>query len=182
MIEALCRGLHQVLMKPVLLCTAGIVLSLAGAWISSRSRAIPTTKEGALAALEQTQDFIKWLAAIETAVLGGLAAFVFGGAQGAARSLDADATSYAIASTVLLGLALIFAGWVLTSLGSVTARIHASTTRDSSVEFDILNMPLAARVPWILLGSVKTIHHGLWVFGISLAAACIATAHSGKLT
>ena len=176
MIEGLRDALDYVLTRPAFLCFVGIALSVAGAWLASRARAVPTVQKGALAALDQTGDFIKWLAAIETAVLGGLAAFVFGGEQGSAPVLDLHARSFAMASTVLLGLALIFAGWVLTSLGSITARIHASATRGSSIEFDILNMPLAARVPRVRLGFVKTIHHGLWVFGIGLAAACIARA------
>jgi len=130
------------------------------------------TREAALDALSHLETWAKWMAGIETAVVGGIVALLFKH-DGAVPSLSLHEKRLAFGVFVSMGLALFCSAWVLSSLPSQALRLDPQAGVPS-VQNDIYENTLYGwmankKVGWLRLGLVMSLQHWLWVIGLTLA-------------
>lgn len=146
-------------------------------WLASFSYAdvVVTSREGALAALDQIQVWTQWMTGIQTAALAMLVYIVFVKDSIKVRSLPSDVWFFVMTTFIFLGSALLCNSWIFSSLSSHSIRIYTVVLQEGgylSPQFDIYESPAFGWTPWLTLGYLLSVAHWLWVVGlISLGAA-----------
>lgn len=147
--------------------TVALVLILALASLR-KITVIPTTQAGAVAAIDQIQEWSKWMAGIQTAAIAGLALMVFKKESFAVEHLPGGAPLFALCGFVFLGAALFCSAWILSALPSHTIRIHAQELPEKTISavYDIYEQPLFSWLRRIHLGYLLAATHWLWAVGL----------------
>ena len=134
-----------------------------------------TTREGALLTIARIDDLTKWMAALETAVLGGLGYLVFGTETPLILRITLTQRMILTVAGINIGIALLTSGWIFTSLGSIGVRLHGLPPNPvQSAEYDVAEWPIySSRRQWkaYKLGYLITCKH--WFWGLGLAAVAV---------
>ena len=119
--------------------------------------------ESARIALGQIHTWAQWMAAIQTAAIGGLGQLAL-----RKSGLPVGARPWAIAAFLFLALALYFSAWVLTAIPSINIRLgRLANAPGPSQEFDIHHWP---SFTWpggqVSLGTLMGLQHWCWGLGL----------------
>jgi hypothetical protein len=147
------------------LSALGVVLAMP---LALKPPSIPSTKEGALAAIQQIVEWAKWMSGIQTAAIAGLAAMVFTRGSIGVQPIPLCASVSALAAFVFLGAALFLNAWVLSAMPSHALRVHAkaAVAPPGSTEFDIYEQSLYGWSERVSLGYMLAAKHWLWGAGL----------------
>lgn len=149
-----------------------------------------TTLAGGIAALDHIVEGAKWMSGIQTAALGLLSILVFKENSVSFRPVEPFAQGAATAAFLYLGAALLCNAWVLSSIPSLTVRLHAVLSETRSQEFDVYELPVYGwmgakrerklpallqvdRWPSLTMAVLMTIQHWLWAIGLLALAALL---------
>lgn len=148
------------------------VLVIAAIWPANP---IPTTRDGAVLALQKIEEWSKWMAGIETAAIAGLVVLIFDEHKKLLTDLPPLAPSFALSAFLFLGSALLCSAWIFSSLPSHAIRIYERQECGRAAVFDVYEQPLyswAEKGP--TLGYVLNVNHWLWVIGLLSLGAVFA--------
>ena len=140
-------------------------------WLASLNYAnvIVTSRDGALAALGQIQEWTKWMTGIQTAGLALLVYLVFVKDSVQVRQLPTIVWFFILTTFIFLGSALLCNSWIFSSLSSHSIRVYSVVLEPGaalSPEFDVYETPAFGWTPWITLGYLLSVAHWLWVVGL----------------
>lgn len=132
-----------------------------------RRNVIATTQKGADEALKHISEWSKWMAGIQTTAIAGLAFLVMDEEAAGVHRLPDPAAFFALAGFGLLGIALYFNAWVISSLPSQAIRVHADMPSNDKLAFyDVYEQPLFGWSRQVHLGYVLNAKHWLWGHGL----------------
>ncbi|WP_151637918.1 hypothetical protein [Noviherbaspirillum aerium] len=149
---------------------AGAILWIIAVLLMAAKRkknVIATTQKGAEEALANISEWSKWMSGIQTAAIGGLALLVMNEDEARFHPLPEAASFFALAAFGLLGAALFFNAWVLSSMPSHSIRVHVDFPDPSrSPDYDVYEQPLYGWSKQVRLGYVLNAKHWLWAHGL----------------
>jgi hypothetical protein len=162
-------------MKHKYVWLALLVVCLVAAFSIHRyAKPIPTSFEGAIAALKQIEEWAKWLTQVQ---LGALAVLLY-------IALDKDTlttramtplTQVSVAAGLIsLSGSIFLSSWLLSSLPSQIVRIHSlPKSPPLSSAFDVYEVAAFGWLKWPTLGNLMSTVHTLWAFGLLCLGAAV---------
>jgi hypothetical protein len=156
----------------IVLIATGIVISIVLEFaLKGHRKIVTTTRQAALDSLPFLQEWAKWMSGIETAVIAALAIFVLNEDKCPTFTVVPVAKSFALATFLLMGLALLSSAWILSALPSLSLRIRAETAVDPSPAYDVYEMSLYGWLTPVRLAYVMWLQH--WAWGAALVTFAI---------
>lgn len=157
--------------RPLGLCAALFVLIAIGIALLTGGNVVPSTIKGATLALERMEEWAKWMSGIETAAVAGLMYSLLDENK-KLISISNRSKDLAIGAGFFLGLALLIAAWIFSSISSLAIRIHSSDEDYAIQGYDIGEAIMYAK-PWIpvRVGFLVIFHHWCWAIGLVSFAA-----------
>lgn len=148
----------------VILFVIGMILPSIAAYIFSKSVVVAhTTLDGAKEALVHIQEWAKWVSGIQTLTIAGLAWLFVD--EDRKITLHGYESLFAALAFCCLGIALFVSAWILSSVPSLSLRIHEDGKNRFDSQYDVYEQTMWGR-GGLRLGTLLTLNH--WYWGWSL--------------
>jgi hypothetical protein len=157
-----------------ILIALAIVLAVFALSLYRYASPSPTTQAGAIAALKQAEEWVKWVSQVQLAALGVLIYIILEKESLRMRALSRFIQTVAVTGLISLASSIFLSSWLLSSLISNAIRIHA-TSNDSvpSAKYDVYEQPAFGWLDWPTLGNFLSSVHWLWACGLVALATTI---------
>lgn len=151
-----------------------LVCAVAAVSLNRYANPVPTNLAGALAALKQVEEWVKWLTQVQLAALAVLLYILLDKDRLTTRALSPIVQVFAVAGLAGLALSVFVSSWLLSALPSQLVRLHAVPSAASmSTQFDVYEVAAFGWLPWPTLGNLMSTVHWLWAVGLLALAATV---------
>jgi hypothetical protein len=135
---------------------------------------IPTTLPGALAAVKEVEEWVKWLTQIQIAAIAVLLYIMLDKDTLTTRAMTPPIQISSAAGITSLSLSVFISSWLLSSLPSQLVRLHSLPANSPpSTQFDIYEISAFGWLRWPTLGNFMATVHWLWAFGLACLGATV---------
>lgn len=156
------------------LLALGIVIAILAFSLNRYAIPVATTQAGAIAALKQTEEWVKWVSQVQLAGLGVLIYIILDKESLRLRALSRFIQTVAVTGLISLASSIFLSSWLLSSLISNAIRIHAAPPGSVlSVKYDVYEQPAFGWLDWPTLGNFLSSVHWLWACGLIALATTI---------
>lgn len=156
------------------LLALGTVLLIAALSLYRFASPVPTTLNGALAAIKEVEEWVKWLTQVQLAALAVLLYVALDKDSLTTRAMTPALQFFTAAGMAALSLSIFLSSWLLSSLPSQLIRLHSKPADSSpSIEFDVYETPAFGWLPWPTLGNFMSTVHLLWACGLLCLGATV---------
>lgn len=122
---------------------------------------------GAIAALRQAEEWVKWVSQVQLAALGVLIYIVLDKESLRLRALSRFIQVVAVTGIISLAASIFLSSWLLSSLISNAIRVHAIASDPvPSAKYDVYEQQAFAWLDWPTLGNLLSSVHWLWACGL----------------
>lgn len=157
-----------------ILIALAIVFAVLALSLHRYASPVPTTQAGAIAALKQAEEWVKWVSQVQLAALGVLIYIILEKESLRIRALSRFIQAVAVTGLISLASSIFLSSWLLSSLISNAIRIHTkSNDLVPSVKYDVYEQPAFGWLDWPTLGNLLSSVHWLWACGLIALAATI---------
>ena len=151
-----------------------IVLAILAFSLHRYASPTATTQAGAIAALKQAEEWVKWVSQVQLAALGVLIYIILEKDSLRLRALSRFIQTVAVTGLISLASSIFLSSWLLSSLVSNAIRIHAKGNDPvPDVKYDVYEQPAFGWLDWPTLGNFLSSVHWLWACGLIALATTI---------